>query len=257
MEPQRLEAGRGWEWIKQGYKLFMKAPLLWVVILMICLAALIVLSMVPLIGQALATLLMPAIVVGVMAGCRALHNGEELELPHLVVGFHKHTSPLITLGGITLIAQYLILGVMMLVGGGTLVSILMSGTDVTDPNIIMTGIAGTGLAVLAGAVLFSVLLMATQFAPMIIYFNNAPPVAAMKLSISAFTRNVAPMLVYSVTFVFLAVLASLPMFLGWLVLLPVIFTSLYAAYIDIFPPIIDAATATTANDIFSRDEAHF
>ncbi len=257
MEPQRLQAGRGWQWIKQGYKLFMQAPLLWVVMLMICLAAMIAIAVIPFIGQPLVSLLTPVIVVGVMAGCRALHNGDELELPQLFSGFHKHTSPLITLGGITLISQYLILGVMMLVGGGTLVSILMSSTDVSDPSIIAKGIAGAGLAVLLGAVLFSVLLMATQFAPMIIYFNNAPPVAAMKLSLSAFTRNVAPMLVYSVTFVFLAILASLPMFLGWLVLLPVIFTSLYAAFIDIFPPIKDASAAPTANDIFSRDEAHF
>jgi hypothetical protein len=256
MEPQRLQAGRGWEWIKQGYKLFMQAPLLWVVMLMICLAAMIAIAVIPFIGEPLVSLLMPVIVVGVMAGCRALHNGDELELPQLFNGFHKHTSPLVTLGGITLISQYLILGVMMLVGGGALVSILMSNTDVADPTIIAKAISGAGLAVLIGAVLFSVLLMATQFAPMLIYFNNAPPVAAMKLSLSAFTRNVAPMLVYSVTFVFLAILASLPMFLGWLILLPVIFTSLYAAYIDIFPPIKDAASTPTAND-FSRDEAHF
>jgi uncharacterized membrane protein len=262
MEPQRLQAGRGWEWIKQGYKLFMQAPLLWVVMMMICLAAIIAIAMIPLIGKPLVSLLTPVIVVGVMAGCRALHNGEELELPQLFSGFHKHTSPLVTLGGITLISQYLILGVMMLVGGGAFVSILMSSTDVSDPSIIFKALVDAELATIIGAGLFgiglsSLLLMATQFAPMIIYFNNAPPVAAMKLSISAFTRNVAPMLVYSVTFVFLAILASLPMFLGWLVLLPVIFTSLYAAYIDIFPPIKDAATAPTANDIFSRDESHF
>jgi len=26
MEPRRLQAGQGWQWIKQGYALFMKAP---------------------------------------------------------------------------------------------------------------------------------------------------------------------------------------------------------------------------------------
>lgn len=257
MEAQRLQAGRGWEWIKQGYALFMKAPLLWAVLMMICLVAIIVLAMIPILGEPLVTLIMPVVVVGLMAGCRALHNGEELELPHLLSGLQKHAAQLITLGGITLIAQYLILGAMILVGGGALVTILMSSTDVTDPNIILKAVAGAGLSVLVGIGLFSVLLMATQFAPMIVYFNNAPPVAAMKLSFKAFTTNIMPMLVYGITFVFLAILASLPMFLGWLILLPVMFTSVYAAYIDIFPPIKDAAAAAIPNDIFSRDESHF
>ena len=35
MEPQRLKAGHGWQWIKQGYALFMKSPLLWIVLLLI------------------------------------------------------------------------------------------------------------------------------------------------------------------------------------------------------------------------------
>lgn len=257
MEAQRLQAGRGWEWIKQGYALFMKAPLLWIALLMICLVAMIALAAIPFIGEPLVSLLMPVMVVGLMAGCRALHNGEELELPHLFSGFHKHTSPLVTLGGIALAGQYLIFGAMMLVGGSALVGILMSSADVSDPTIFTKAIAGAGLAVLVGLTLFSVLIMATQFAPMLVYFNNAPPVAAMKLSLDAFTYNVAPMLVYGISFMLLAILASLPMMLGWLVLLPVIFTSLYAAYIDIFPPIKEVTAAPATNDIFSRDESHF
>ena len=39
MEPQHLAAGQGWQWIKQGYALFMKAPLLWIVLLLICVIA--------------------------------------------------------------------------------------------------------------------------------------------------------------------------------------------------------------------------
>ena len=257
MEPQRLQAGRGWEWIKQGYKLFMKAPLLWIVLLVICFAAAIAISAIPFIGEPLVTLLMPVIVVGFMAGCRALHNGEELELTHLMSGFQKHLTPLITLGGIALVGQFLILGVMMLVGGGALVTILMSSGDIADPAIFTSALAGAGLAVLVGLVLFSVLLMATQFAPMLVYFNNAPPIAALKLSLRCFTSNIGPMLVYGITFFMLAILASLPMFLGWFVLLPVIFTSLYAAYIDMFPPIKDASAVATPSDIFSRDESHF
>jgi uncharacterized membrane protein len=257
MEPQRLAAGRGWEWIKQGYALFMKAPLLWIVLLVICVVTIAAISVIPFIGEPLVSLLMPVMVVGLMAGCRALQNGEELELAHLFSGFQLHTSPLVTLGGIALVGQYLIFGVMMLVGGGTIVNIMMSSADITDPEIFTKAIAGAGLAVLLGATLFSVLIMATQFSPMLIYFNNAPPIAAMKLSLRAFTGNVAPMLVYGATFILLAIFASIPMMLGWLILLPIIFTSVYAAYSDIFPPLKEAVSTPENSDIFSHDESHF
>lgn len=235
MDAQHLPAIRGWEWIKQGYALFMKAPLLWIVLLMICFIGMAGLSAVPVVGEPLASLLLPVVLIGLMVGCRALEHGDELELAHLFSGFQQHTPQLVTLGGIALAGQFLVFGVMMLVGGGTLVGILMSGQQADNPEILMQAIAGAGLAVLLGIALFSLLLMAMQFAPLLVYFNSASPLEAMRLSLRAFVKNVGAMLVYGVTFMMLAILASLPMMLGWLVLMPIVFTSLYAAYCDIFP----------------------
>ena len=159
MDPQRLKARQGWEWIKQGYALFMKAPLLWIVLLFICMIAAVGISSVPVVGQPLMSLLMPAILVGLMAGCRALSQGEELELAHLFRGFKQHTSQLVTLGGISLVGQFLILGLMMVVGGTALVGVLMSSQPETDPGVMLQAIAGAGFAVLLGIVLFSLSLI--------------------------------------------------------------------------------------------------
>ena len=258
MEPQRLMSRQGWEWIKQGYRLFMKAPLLWIVLLSICVIAAVGISSVPVVGEPLVSLLMPAILVGLMAGCRALEQDEELELAHLFSGFKQHTSQLVTLGGISLVSQYLILGLMMAVGGATLVNILMSGQPDTDPNVLIQSLAGAGFAVLLGIVLFSLLTMAMQFAPMLVYFRNVPPLQAMRLSLRAFLHNVGPMLVYGLTFMLLAILATLPMMLGWLILLPLVFTSLYASYSDIFPPVNEVASTPLEGDVISHDDqGHF
>lgn len=257
MEPKHLKAGRGWEWIKQGYALFMKAPLLWIVLLLICVIAAVALSNVPVVGEPLVSLLMPAILAGLMAGCRALLQGEELELAHLFSGFQQHTAQLVTLGGIALVGQFLIFGLMILVGGATLVSILMSGQPDVDPEVIMQAISGAGFAVLLGITLFSVLVMAMQFAPLLVYFNNLTPLVAMKLSLRAFLNNVGAMLVYGMTFVFLAILASIPMMLGWLILLPLVFTSLYVSYCDIFPAEKEAVNTPQQGDIFGRDDQTF
>jgi uncharacterized membrane protein len=257
MEPQRLPLRQGWEWIKQGYALFIKAPLLWIVLLFICMIAAVVISSVPIVGQPLMSLLMPAILVGLMAGCRALSQGEELELMHLISGFKQHTSQLVTLGGISLVGQYLILGLMMAVGGATLVGVLMSGQPETDPNVMIQAFAGAGFAVLLGIVLFSLLIMAMQFAPMLVYFRNVPPLQAMKLSLRAFLYNALPMLLYGITFALLAILASLPMMLGWLVVLPMVFTTLYVSYNDIFPPLNETVNTPPQNDMFKSDESTF
>jgi len=258
MEPQRLTAGQGWQWIKRGFALFMKAPLLWIVLLFICLAAAITISSIPVIGEPLVSLLMPVILAGLMSGCRALSQDEELELAHLFSGFKQHVSQLVTLGGISLVSQYLILGLMMAVGGATLVGILMSGQPETDPNVLMQAVAGAGFAVLLGIVLFSLLMMAMQFAPLLVYFRNVPPIEAMKLSLRAFLYNALPMLVYGITFMFLAVLASIPMLLGWVVLLPMVFTSLYACYADIFPSFKEGSQAAAkADDEFTQDKNIF
>jgi hypothetical protein len=58
--------------------------------------------------------------------------------------------------------------------------------------------------------------------------------------------------------VFLAILASLPMMLGWLVLLPLVFTSLYASYCDIFPPVKETSSAPPEDEAVTRDDQeHF
>lgn len=246
MEPQHLQAGQGWQWIKRGYALFMKAPLLWVVLLVICFAAAALLSVIPVAGEALTSLLLPVVLAGIMTGCRAVEKDDELELAHLFSGFHKHTSQLVTLGGISLVAQLLIFGAMMLVGGSSLVGILMSGQPPQDPQVIVDAMAGAGFAVLLGLVLFSILMMAMQFAPMLVYFNNVAPVEALKLSLRAFLANIGPMLLYGITLMILAVLASIPMMLGWLVLMPIIFTSLYASYRNIFPFAEESAAGAPA-----------
>lgn len=243
MEPQRLPAIQGWQWIKQGYALFMKAPLLWIVLLLIWLTAIILISAVPVVGDPLTSLLMPASLIGFMVGCRTLGQGDDLELALLASGFRQRTSQLVTLGGIALVGQFLIFGVMAATGGAALVSTLM-GTQVEDPAILAQIIADAGLAILLGTALFSVLVMAMQFAPMLVYFNGVAPVEAMRLSLRAFLVNVGPMLVYGVTLMLLAILASIPMLLGWLALLPLMVTSLYVCYSSIFPAQVEAREAT-------------
>jgi uncharacterized membrane protein len=253
MEARKVEVAHGLLWIKQGYWLFKKSPVLWIVLTAIATMGLVSISVIPLVGDPLATLLFPVVLAGLMLGCRALELGEELELSHLFGGFQSHAPQLVTLGGINLISQFLILGVMKLVGGAALVEIMMSGKPADSPEVLTQAVAGAGFALLLGMTLFSVLMMAMQFAPMLVIFGKMAPVPALKASLRAFVRNMLPLAVYGVVTLLLALLATMAMMLGWIVLLPVILASMYAIYRDLFPMQLEtsagaANTAATGGD---------
>ena len=256
MEARKVHAMHGWMWIKHGYWLFKKSPLLWMVLTAIGVLGVVGIASFPVVGDPLSTLMFPALLAGFMFGCHALAQGEELELMHLFAGFQKHAQKLVTLGGINLVGQLLILGVMMLTGGATLVSLMMSGkAGAEDPAILMQAMAGAGLALALGITLFTVLMMAMQFAPMLVIFGGMAPFPAMKASLRAFLRNMIPLTMYCVFLLPFAILASLPMMLGWLVLLPVVITSLYAIYRDLFPMEGDAAAGSGEGSVESKEIA--
>lgn len=245
MNIAKLPAERGWAWIKQGYALFMKAPLLWLTLLIICIMAAVLVSLIPIVGEPLVSIATPLVLIGLMAGARAVECGEELELAYLFSGLQKRTVPLLALGCIGLIAQYLIFAVMQATGGAALVSLMMSHEPITDPAVLTQAVQGAGFALLIGTALFSVLMMAMQYAPLLVYVNHLTPLTALKISLRAFLLNIPAMLVYGLTFMAFAILATLPMMLGWLVLLPVVFTSLYVSYSAIFPVVV--ASESTNN----------
>ena len=257
MEARKVIPSNGWLWIKQGYWSFKKSPILWMVLVSIAFAGMIGITAIPVAGDALITLLAPPLLAGFMFGCRALEREEELELAHLFSGFQKHTQHLVTLGGINLVGQLLILGAMRLTGGADLVVVLMEGSYVEDFTVLSQAVANAGAAPLIGIALFSILLMAMQFAPMLVIFNNMAPIQALESSLRAFLRNVMPMTVYAAMLMPLAFMATVAMMLGWFVLLPVFIASMYAAYHDLFPTEIVETTTTEDKAVGLDDRAHF
>jgi len=235
MEARKVSAANGWLWIKQGAWLFKKSPILWMTLTIIAVSGLIGITTLPKVGDTLGTLLFPVLYAGLMLGCRSLEYDEELDLSHLFAGFKSNTLALLTLGGINLAAQLAILGVVSMAGGAALVDLLMSGQSVTESAILEQAVAEAGIAPLLGLLLLSVLLLGMQFAPMLIMFDKLSPFAALHVSFKGCLRNIIPLSIYGFVMMLFAIMATLPMLLGWLVLLPIMIASMYAAYRDLFP----------------------
>jgi hypothetical protein len=216
-----------------GLYLFFKAPLAWVLSCFVLLLIAATLALIPMVGQFFFTLLSPLFLAGLMIGCRALERGEKLEIAYLFAGFRQNPVPLITVGGIYLVGQVLILGVAMMLGGSTLMELLINGKRVDENE--LRGVMSGGLTAVMVALGLSIpLMMAAWFAPLLVAFKDMPAVAAMKLSFLACIKNIIPLQLYTITMVVLAVIAAMPYGLGFFLLVPVLFASLYASYEDIF-----------------------
>lgn len=226
-------AGSGWRWIAEGWRLFMKSPGIWIAITLVMLVISFAANFIPFIGPLALTVLTPVFVGGVMLGCRALDEGKALEFRHLFAGFQNQLGSLATLGAIYL-GCIIVIGLVVGVITGASMFAMMGGGAAQNPAMVAGAMASMAIAVLIGLALFVPVAMLMWFAPALVVLNQLAPVEALKQSWSGCLKNLAPYLVYGLVLLVLAIVASLPIMLGWLVLGPVMAASIYSSYRDIY-----------------------
>ena len=231
---RRNGAGMGLTWIAEGWRLFLRAPIMWIIAVVVSFVAAIAVGIIPLLGMIAMPLLQTVFLGGFMYACLALERGEDFELEHLFSGFSKRFGPLLVVGGLFMLGTLAILAVMMAFTGVS----LFSAFTTTDPDAAAAAVAAATLPVLLGglvALALSVpLLAAYWFAPALVMIHNMSPAAAMKESFFACFRNFIPFLLYGIVMTVLAIIAAIPLLLGFLVLGPVFVGSMYAGYRSIF-----------------------
>ena len=257
MEPRALSASHGWTWITSGFRLFMKSPWIWLVQIALLFVCAKVLSFVPIVGV-IFVLLIPVFIAGLMEGCRALDEGQELKTLHITCGFRRNAGALVTLGGISLVVNLVVVLIAFSLGGEAMSSLAktLSQAQTITPQMteqVRAETATVGRALLVATLISLPLLMALWYAPLLVYFHDAGPVAAMKSSFFACLKNTLPLFVYGLVIMgamFLVMPISLA--LGqyglalWL-LAPIVLPSLYTSYKDIYMPTPAPASHTPAS----------
>jgi uncharacterized membrane protein len=196
--------------------------------------------LVPLIGSLVHTVLLPVMAGGVMLGCDALARGEPLRIGHLFDGFQGgRFAPLCLLGLLWLailfvVAIVMVATVFLTLGASGLAALMDFGGTAFDYAALMS--AGTAIFVVAMIALLIALLvaMAYWFAPALVVLNGEQPVAALRKSFAASWQNLGAFLLYGLIYIGLAIVATIPMGLGWLVLGPMLVGSCYAGWRTIF-----------------------
>ena len=234
-----VPSGRGSAWWREGWRLFTAAPGVWIAITVIFVVLMVMITIIPMLGTLATTILSPVFAGGVLIGCRALDRGGALTIGHLFACFSEKLSPLVIVGVLFLVGELVIVtlvagGLLATIGIGSMKSILSGDPMEAGWAMLATFGIGAVLALLVGLVLGLPLMMAYWYAPSLVVFRNDEPIVAMKASFHACLVNVMPMFVYSLVGLVLAIVATIPFGLGWLVLAPVFAASVYASYKDIF-----------------------
>lgn len=249
--PRKVAASQGFQWVVAGFRLYRKNPLLLSAAFGLLFGVVMALNLIPLVGGSLSELASPLMVAGFMAAYRALDEGRELELPQFLAGVQGPAIPLMAVGAVQLLGTLLIGKIMLGMGFDPQAVIAAAQGGKASPAEMQAMMNQAMPAVLTGLALFTPLIMATWFAPALILFGGARPVTALGVSLKAVAKNWAAMLTNSIALGLLLFLAALvPMLLGLLVAMPVLFGSLYASYQAIFAVWADdTAPAQTGDNL--------
>ena len=243
-EPRENPAGAGVDWIGEGWRLFAKAPLMWIVAILVIVVIAVVVGIIPVIGSLAFQIAQPIFAAGLMVACRSLETGGEFEIEHVFAGFKQNLANLVIVGLIFLAASVVLLLIFALFAGFGLLMAFATG----DPQDVWPALMASGMSILLGSLvvllLMVPLLMFYWFAPALVMLHDMAPVAAMKASFRGCIRNIVPFLVYGILMMLLSFVAMIPLGLGLLVWFPVAVTSTYAAYRTIYTE--DASPAEPA-----------
>jgi hypothetical protein len=233
-EPNRCGASRGLAWWKNAWQMFLDAPGTWIGIGVVVIITIVSCSFLPVVGNFLLIL----IAGGLMLGCHALHTGEDLRFDHILAGFHHHLGPLLAVAAAwiayTLVAAILIVAVISMVDNLVMANDLVMANWARIRDKFAHPLLLVSVFILFLSICLLPISMATWFAPALIVLHDMPAIKAMKLSFRGTLRNMLPVTLYGLVLIGLSIWATLPPFLGWLVLIPMLICGTYAAYRDIF-----------------------
>jgi hypothetical protein len=251
MYARRLPARHGLLWLLAAFRVFrMNPPLLsaltlgWVLLVMLAISL-------PPVGPLVVQLALPAMILVIANGCRAVESGRNISSIVLTQGVKSHSLALVRLGGLNLLGWIIILFIATAIEGAT-VSLANSTATVDEKQMVW---------IMARRLVISLpVIAAFWFAPLLVGWNDVTPLKAVFFSLVAAVRNWHVFVVYSLAVVIVAfavpmlllVVASLisQTLFGMLlvafkmaflfILVPTMMAGIYISYRDVFQATSDA-----------------
>ncbi|QSI76373.1 MULTISPECIES: BPSS1780 family membrane protein [Niveibacterium] len=228
-EGRTVAAGRGFGWFVDAWQLFKQQPMMWWLVILITFGVMMVASLIPLVNIVVGVAF-PLVSAGFASCATSQRTKGSFEVGQIFDGFREQTGQLLLIGVIYIGAIFAIGAIVaIVVGTSGLFGALFGG------RASIAAMAGTGIGM--GLLFFVVImLLATSviFAPYLVFEQKMSAIQAMQASIKGSFKNILAGLVGMLSYIVLAIAATIPLGLGWLVLFPVLMLTVYVAYRDIF-----------------------
>jgi uncharacterized membrane protein len=248
--PRWVVGDRGASWVVEGWDMFRQSLGGW---LPLALAGVIWLLLIDRFSILLLldSLFAYVIAAGLLLACQANHRRQPVTLNHLLAGFRLHLGRL-------LIARLVVLGLSLLIFCLVLGDVVWQIAQQPDLQVLLKKISaqtdytseemlsnlaevdqafGLMSLMLRAAILLLLVIpvsAAGWFAPALIVLGNCNVKTALWYSLQATLKNLLSFLIYGLLLLILALLGILPYRVGYLVLIPVYYLSMYLCYRDIF-----------------------
>lgn len=245
---------RGLAWWIDGWRLFMRKPLTWIVYTVIT-WGLVFAGNAHVLLVAVMAVALPILIAGWAGACEAAAAGRSTPISMLFDGFRKRVADLAVIGAVYLFGNVLVLMIFLGVGGEPM------RLRLTDPG----AMSAADAQALASRLLLALVMVlavaipltaATWFAPLGVHLNALRPGPALLASLRAVLRNKLAFTVYSIvalplvsTLFIVATSLGLPLQMAvqvtfW-VLLPWLVTSVWCSWRDVMPGTVVAASVGT------------
>ncbi|MBN9370339.1 MAG: hypothetical protein ABS53_01660 [Hydrogenophaga sp. SCN 70-13] len=196
MKLQVNKASLGWLWVKLGMRTFLRQPLAMSGLFFMFMALVSVLSIVPILGTAVAAALVPAATLGLMAATREAEQGR-FPMPSLLLtafrGGTERRRGMLLLGAMYAVALFLVMGVGALFTDGAPTP-LPEGTAEVTPEMVGAAVGRPGLW--AALLAYLPVLMAFWHAPALVFWHGVPPAKSLFFSLVACWSNRGAMLLF-------------------------------------------------------------
>lgn len=230
MGPQSRPIGHGMRWISSAFKLFKQDASMWIVTIIVAFIILLLMGAIPFLGSLASMALTYVWMGGLMLGCHAAYSGKSFDVKYLFAGFSNNLLKLVQL---SIIMSMLSMVIFALVIGPSNLEMILTLEQMAPAEQTQL-VQVVSLKVLIALALLLPLTMAAWFAPVLIVIHNMSLLDAIKASASACVQNVMPFLLYGIVMLMFYIAALIPFMLGLLVFAPLIITSIYTSYRDIF-----------------------
>ena len=249
---QIVPARNGWLWLAKGLRLFRASPGRWTLLVLAYWLLIALVNQIEYLGSIVVAVCLPGFSASFMVVCDELRRGRPLHLVLLFTGFRRNTRTMILLGVIYLLWVTAVLGISALADGGALLNWLLLNKPPEESVVLEGKLTGS---LLLAAVAATPMLMAFWFAPVLAAFADMPATKSLFYSFFACLRNWRSMAAYGAAItifaMFMAMFVALftvlsggnpnaaraYMLAATIVMMPALFGSFYAAFVEIFPGI--------------------